>query len=217
MNRSDILREPDLLREPWPDLDRQREAATFGIWIFLASEALFFGGLLLAYTVDRITHPAAFAAAARETNVVFGTLNTAILLTSSLTMAVASQAAEAERFRRLTVRCLVATAILGAAFLVVKGFEYREDVEKHLVPGARFGLPDPASQLFFALYWTVTVIHATHLTVGIVAVGRLAWIGHRTPERLAGSPQVEVTALYWHLVDVVWIFLYPLLYLVGRA
>jgi cytochrome c oxidase subunit III len=213
------LRQEDLRREPWDGLAIQREASTFGIWVFLASEALFFGALLLAYTVSRVSHPEAFAAAARETNVWLGTLNTAILLTSSLTMAVASQAAQEESTARgrLPASCLALTAVLGLAFLVVKGFEYAEDVGKGLVPGAHFALPQAASQLFFALYWILTSVHAVHLTLGIVAVSRLAIRGWRAPGRLAGSPQVEVTALYWHLVDVVWIFLYPLLYLADRT
>jgi cytochrome c oxidase subunit 3 len=177
-----------LLREPWDNFERQREAGKFGIWIFLASEIL------------------------------FGTINTAILLTSSLTMAVASQAAAAKAgFRRLIIGCLLGTAALGLAFLVVKGFEYREDIEKHLVPGAHFALKEAASQLFFGLYWLVTGIHAVHLSIGIVMVSRLAFLGWRHRVELDDNPELEVTGLYWHLVDVVWIFLYPLIYLPGRA
>ncbi|KMO29092.1 cytochrome B561 [Methylobacterium tarhaniae] len=213
------------LREPWSELEtdpgtafaRQRDGATLGIWIFLASEVLFFGALFLTYTAARLAHPEAFAAAGRETNIVYGTLNTAILLTSSLTMAVASQAAETGLFRRLTLRCLAATAALGLAFLVVKGFEYREDIEKHLVPGAHFALDRGPAQIFFAFYWLVTVVHAIHLSIGIVLVVRLTVKGWRDPDILAENPQVEVTALYWHLVDLVWVFLYPMLYLPGRS
>lgn len=213
------------LREPWSDLEtdhetafaRQRNGATFGIWVFLASEALFFGALFLTYTATRLAHPEAFAAAGRETNIVYGTLNTAILLTSSLTMAVASQAAEKGLFRRLTLWCLAATAALGLAFLVVKGFEYREDIEKHLVPGAHFALMQAPAQLFFAFYWLVTVVHAIHLSIGIGLVARLIVKGRRDPDFLKENPQVEVTALYWHLVDLVWVFLYPMLYLPGRS
>lgn len=213
-----------LLREPWDGLDlgpepafaRQRHAATLGIWIFLASEVLFFGAVFLTYAVARLANPEAFAAAGRETNIVYGTLNTAILLTSSLTMAVAAQGAEKGLFRRMTLWCLTVTAALGLAFLVVKGFEYREDIEKGLVPGAHFVLKQGASQLFFALYWLLTPIHALHLTIGIVAVSRLIWLGWRDDAFLAENPQVEVTALYWHLVDIVWIFAYPVFYLPGR-
>lgn len=213
------------LREPWSELEtgpetefaRQRDAATFGIWIFLASEVLFFAALFLTYTAYRIANPEAFAAAGRETNIVYGTLNTAILLTSSLTMAVASQAAERGLFRRLTLGCLAATAALGFAFVLVKGFEYREDIEKHLVPGAHFALEQAPAQIFFAFYWLVTVIHAIHLSVGIGLVTRLLAKGWRDPDFLPVNPQVEVTGLYWHLVDLVWVFLYPMLYLPGRS
>lgn len=213
------------LREPWDELGlpeeaafaHQRAGATFGIWVFIASEVLFFGALFLVYTVYRTDHVAAFAAAGRETSIVYGTLNTAILLTSSLTMAVASQAVEEGRFRRTALWCLGLTAALGFAFLFVKGLEYREDIEKHLVPGAGFALPEAAAQVFFAFYWFTTVLHAIHLTIGIGLVARLTWNGWRDPDFLPENAQVEVTALYWHLVDMVWIFLYPLLYLPGRA
>jgi cytochrome c oxidase subunit 3 len=206
-----------LVKKPWARLPRQSEAATFGTWAFLASEALFFGALLLAYTANRIEHPDAFVAAARETNVFYGTLNTAILLTSSWTMAVAAQAAQKRAdFHRLIGRCLAATALIGVAFLIVKGLEYREDIEKHLVPGPTFPLADPASQIFFALYWVITGVHAIHLTIGIGLVTRLAVISYigRTP--LRRNPQLEVVALYWHLVDIIWVLVYPLIYLPGR-
>lgn len=207
-----------LLKEPWEDFGRQREAGQFGIWLFLASEILFFGALLLTYTVYRLGNVEAFAAAGRETNIWFGTINTAILLTSSLTMAVASQAAASnEGFRRLILACLAATVVLGLAFLVVKGFEYREDIERHLVPGPHFALKQPAAQLFYGLYWLVTGIHAIHLSIGIVMISRLAWLSWRDRIELGENPELEVTGLYWHLVDIVWIFLYPLIYLPGRA
>ena len=212
------MSETSLLKEPWDSFERQKEAGKFGIWIFLASEVLFFGALLLTYSVYRAGNVHAFAEAGRETNIVYGTLNTAILLTSSLTMAMASQAASAAAgFRRLIIGCLAATAALGVAFLVVKGFEYHEDIEKHLVPGVHFGLPDSASQLFFGLYWLITGIHAIHLTIGIVMVSRLAIIGWLRRAPLDDNPEIEVTGLYWHLVDIVWIFLYPLIYLPGRV
>ena len=207
-----------LLKEPWQYFDRQREAGTFGIWIFLASEVLFFGALILTYAVCRIENVAAFAAAGRETNIWYGTINTAILLTSSLAMAMASQAAAAkEELRRLILWSLAATAALGLAFLVVKGFEYWEDIEKHLVPGPHFGLKQPATQLFFGLYWIVTGVHAVHLTIGIVMVARLTLLGYLNKFQLDENPEIQVTGLYWHLVDIIWIFLYPLIYLPGRA
>jgi cytochrome c oxidase subunit 3 len=206
-----------LLREPWDRFERQRQAGKFGIWIFLASETLFFGALMLTYAVCRIEHPDAFAAAGRETNVWYGTMNTAILLTSSLTMAVASQAAaQSGRVKPLILSCLGATVALGLAFIVLKGFEYKEDIDKHLVPGAGFALSQP-EQLFYGFYWLVTGVHAIHLTIGIALVARLVVLGVARRIQLRRNPELEVTALYWHLVDVVWIFLYPLIYLPGRA
>jgi cytochrome c oxidase subunit III len=213
-----MSRATGLLREPWQDFERQRAAGTFGIWVFLASEALFFGALILTYTACRIENIGAFAAAGRETDIWYGTINTAILLTSSLTMAVAAQAAASSSgFRRLVLGCLLATAALGLAFLVLKGFEYKEDIEKHLVPDARFALKETAAQLFFGLYWIVTGVHAIHLSIGMVMVVRIALLGYRRTIQLDANPEIEVTALYWHLVDIVWIFLYPLIYLPGRA
>ena len=207
-----------LLKEPWDRFSRQKEAGTFGIWVFLASEMLFFGALILTYSVYRAGNPEAFAAAGRETNIVYGTVNTAILLTSSLTMAVASQAAAASMGRRrLVVGCLAATAALGLAFLVVKGFEYKEDIDKHLVPGTSFALKESAAQLFFSLYWLVTGVHAVHLSIGIVMVTRLTLLGGLGRVPIDHNPEIEVTGLYWHLVDIVWIFLYALIYLPGRS
>lgn len=206
----------NVLHPPWEELSRQREGATFGIWVFLASELLFFGSLLLIYTAYRVSNPDVFITAGRETDIWYGTVNTAVLMTSSLTMAVAAQAAEAD-MRRLTIWCLGATVVLGLMFLVFKGFEYAEDIEKNLVPGINFALKEPAAQIFFALYWIMTGIHAIHLSIGLGLVGRLAVFGALRRVQLRENPQVEVTALYWHLVDVIWIILYPLIYLMGRS
>jgi cytochrome c oxidase subunit 3 len=211
-----VIARAKVLQPPWKQLSRQREGATFGIWIFLASELLFFGSLLLLYTAYRVANPDVFITAGRETDLWYGTVNTAVLMTSSLTMAVAAQAAEAD-MRHLTIWCLGATVVLGLMFLVFKGFEYAEDIEKNLLPGANFALKEPATQIFFALYWIMTGIHAIHLSIGLGLVGRLAVFGALRGVQLRENPQVEVTALYWHLVDVIWIILYPLIYLMGRS
>ena len=203
------------LRAPWSRLSRQREAATFAMWVFLTSELLFFSGMILIYSACRYLHPAGFLAAARETNVWFGTINTMVLLTSSFAMAVAAQAGDA-RLRKLAIICLAATAALGLAFLTIKGFEYREDIQHHLLPGADFALTAPGAQLFFSIYWVMTGAHAIHLSVGIVLVGRLILETARRELPLS-SPEIQATALYWHLVDVIWIIPYPLLYLAGRS
>ncbi len=176
---------------------------------------MFFSGALLVYAAYRTLWPEAFAEAARETNIVYGTVNTALLLTSSLTMAIAAHGAHAG-LRRLTLICLAATAALGLGFLTVKGFEYAEDIRKHLVPGPGFRLAAPQAQVFFAFYWLLTAVHALHMCIGLGATGTMLWQGWRRTRPLI-SPGFEATALYWHLVDLVWIFLYPLLYLVGRS
>jgi cytochrome c oxidase subunit 3 len=203
------------LHEPWPSLARQKEAVSFGMWVFIASEVLFFGGLFLGYTVYRNIYPEAWRIAAQETEVFFGTLNTAILMTSSLTMAVASRSAEAG-FRRMTLWCLTATMLLGVAFLISKGFEYRSDLEKNLFPGPDFPLAPPETQIFWAFYWVMTGLHAIHMTAGIGVVSTVTILLYRERLPLEGSA-FEGVALYWHLVDIIWIILLPLLYLIGRA
>lgn len=204
------------LRHPWLDLDRQRRATVFGLWAFLASELLFFGGLFLAYTVNRSLHPNEFLAAAKETNIFFGTANTVILMTSSFSMALAEKAAAA-RLRRFSLAMVATTFLLGASFLVVKGFEYLEDIEHHLIPGADFALPSAPAQLFWTLYWLMTGVHGLHVTAGLIVIGRLFWLGYRRELPITATPDTEATTLYWHLVDVIWVLLFPLLYLAGRS
>jgi cytochrome c oxidase subunit 3 len=206
---------PDPIREPWEDLTRQREAASFGMWLFLMSEMLFFGGLFLAFSFSRAEHEAAFAAAANETDIAYGAANTAVLVTSSLTMTLATRAADAAH-SALAARLLAATAALGVAFLVIKGFEYRDDIERHLVPGAHFALQAPSAQIFFAFYWVMTGLHAVHLAAGVGLVTRLAVLVSRG--RLSpASPQIETASLFWHLVDAYWVVLFPLLYVASRG
>lgn len=204
-----------VLHEPWPSVERQKLAVSFGMWVFIASEVLFFGGLFFAYSVYRLLDAEAFKIAARETDVFYGTTNTAILLTSSLTMAMAVHGA-GHGFRRMTIRCLEATIALGLAFIVVKGLEYHGDLVKGLWPGPDFSLHPAATQLFWAFYWIATGLHAVHLTVGIgiVSVVTIRLARGTLPVQ---ATTFEVVALYWHLVDTIWIILLPMLYLVGRA
>jgi cytochrome c oxidase subunit III len=203
-----------ILREPWPNVERQRYGATFGIWTFLATELLFFGALFLTYAVYRSLHPEAFRVASHATDIVYGTTNTVILLTSSLIMTIAERAAT-DGLRRVTSTCLLLTAALGTAFLVVKGLEYSNDISKGLVPGPEFPLHPASTQLFWALYWVMTVVHAIHLTIGIGAVLLLMVLVNRNAIPLR-TPASEVISLYWHLVDVIWVTLYALIYLPGR-
>lgn len=205
----------EALREPWDSLRRQREAAAFGTWLFLGSEALLFGGLMMAFAVNRVLHGDAFAAAGHETKVVYGTVNTLVLLTSSLTMAIGAEAARAE-LKKLTLIGLSLTIFLALCFLIIKGFEWRDDFREHLFPGLDFKLKEPGEGIFFAFYWVMTGLHGLHVTAGITVIAWFTWQAW-TGQRALRSPAFEAVALYWHLVDIVWVFLYPLLYLGGRA
>jgi len=188
------------------------------MWVFLATEVMFFGGLFTAYTIYRSTHATAFAAASHHLDILLGTLNTGVLLTSSLTMALAVHAAQVGE-RRRTVAFLVATIILGIAFLGIKGLEYHQKFVDHLVPGASFSFPGTngrEAEMFFYLYFVMTGLHALHMIAGVIVVGVIAGMAGRgkfTPEYYT---PLEMTGLYWHFVDIVWIFLFPLLYLIGN-
>jgi cytochrome c oxidase subunit 3 len=203
------------LQEPWPDLRLQRQGVSLGMWFFMVSEVLFFGGLFATYAIYRSFNAEAFRIAGAQTAIVYGSINTVLLLTSSLTMTVALRAATA-RLRHLTLICLAVTAALGAAFLVCKGLEYHGDFAKHLVPGPGFPLAPPATQMFWGLYWIMTGIHALHLTAGIGVVLVVFILFKRNVIPVQGST-MEGVAIYWHFVDSVWIVLYPLIYLVGRS
>jgi cytochrome c oxidase subunit 3 len=191
------------------------ETGRLGMWIFIGSEVLFFGGLFVAYLYGRTHWPQGFAAAGRHTDVVLGTLNTGLLLTSSAVVALAVACSEHLAHRRFVARLLWLTAALGVAFLVVKGLEYRHEWQEALFPGPGFPVDVPGAQLFFVLYFLTTGLHAVHLVIGIAGIAALAW-GSGHARHWAAPRHVDAMALYWHFVDVVWIFLYPLLYLVER-
>jgi cytochrome c oxidase subunit 3 len=200
------------------DADQQRDASALGMWLFLVTEIMFFGGLFTAYVVYRAAFPVAFHAASHELDVTLGTLNTAVLLTSSLTMALAVHAAQVGK-RGMLVSCLLLTMLLGSTFVGVKGYEYWHKWHEHLIPGSHFVFhgPDPANaQLFFSLYFAMTGLHAVHMIIGIVLLGVLAVRGARGMFGRFYYTPVELSGLYWHFVDLVWIFLFPLLYLLGR-
>jgi cytochrome c oxidase subunit 3 len=210
------MSEESFLRPPWNALERQHQAVKFGMWLFLASEVLLFAGLFAGYSVYRSLYPAGFLAAGRHTDIVFGTVNTALLMTSSFTLAAAGNATRSGLLF-LARALLWGTIALGLLFLVLKGFEYREDIAKGLFPGPTFPLAEPGAALFFSFYWIMTGVHAVHVTGGLIALTRLQVASHDASGWLAGSSSEEATALYWHLVDVIWIVLYPILYLGGRA
>ena len=210
---------PKALAEQFDDLGQQRHAAELGMWIFLATEALFFGGLLLGYAVYRHLYPEAWIAAARETEVLIGTANTAVLLTSSLTMWLAVKAGEAGR-RDAVILALGLTAAFGALFLGLKAYEYYLDWAHSLVPGLRFAFDkaDPKqAEIFYYVYFCLTGVHALHLTVAITAVLVVLFLVRTGRLAYKETATLTVLGLYWHLVDVVWIFLYPMIYLPGRA
>ena len=204
-----------LLAEQFEEAGQQKEAATLGMWTFLATEVLFFGVLFMSYLVLRSLHPRAFELASHHCNRLFGTINTAILLTSSLTMALAVYAAKVGKIKALK-RCLWLTIFLALGFLFVKALEYREDIIEHLVPGPTFSpeLPKQA-ELFFYLYWAMTGLHTIHVLVGLGMLSVLLLLAHRNRFSEKYHNPVEIGGLYWHFVDIVWIFLYPLLYLIS--
>jgi len=202
--------------EQFDDMPQQQEASTLGMWTFLATEVLFFGGLFMSYIVYRYAYPQAFAEASRHTIVVYGTMNTAILLTSSLTMALALHAAQEGRNKAL-FRYLLITILFACCFLVIKGLEYHEDLDEHLWPGRHFRPELPAqAQIFWFLYWAMTGLHALHVTVGVVVLSIIAHMAWRQKFSTHYYNPVDISALYWHFVDIVWIWLYPLLYLINR-
>lgn len=206
------------LAHHFDDLEQQRESASLGMWAFLVQEILFFGGLFVAYTAYRNLHPDAFREGSHHLSVTLGVVNTVVLIGSSLTMALAVHAGHAGDARRIQ-RWVVLTMVLGAVFLGIKAVEYGGKFEEGLVPGAHFAtesFEDPRVEIFFSLYFAMTGMHALHMIIGfglMIWLIRLARRGRFTREY---STPVELVGLYWHFVDIVWIFLFPLLYLIGR-
>jgi cytochrome c oxidase subunit 3 len=207
------------LAHHFADLGQQRDAGRLGMWIFLATEVMFFGGVLMTYAIYRAANLPEFRAAPAHQNITLGTINTIVLICSSLTMALAVFSAET-RNRSALVRYLLLTIGLGLAFLVIKGFEYHHDWVEGLVPGPTFqaarweheGLQAPAAQLYFTFYFILTGLHALHMVIGIGVLGIQAGLARRGWFVEYPTP-IELTGLYWHFVDIVWIFLFPILYL----
>jgi cytochrome c oxidase subunit III len=238
---------PAHLAHQFDDVEQQRQASTLGMWIFLITEVMFFGGLFAGYTIYRSMYPEAFIVGSHLLSIKWGGLNTVVLLMSSLTMVLAVHSAQTGK-RNLTAVWLVATMVLGLTFLGVKVIEYSAKIEHHLVPGPNFHF-DPAHvgvehgsehapavekgaghnylqaleivkprnvQLFYSFYFTMTGMHAVHMIIGVgimLAMLRLTLRNRFSPDYYA---PLEISGLYWHFVDIVWIFLFPLLYLVGR-
>ena len=209
---------PHGLRHHFADLDQQRESATLGLWVFLVTEIMFFGGLFAAYLVYRTAHYDAWVIGSEHMDFWFGTINTVILLCSSLLVALSVHAVQAGHNKTCGLYLWIASA-MGVAFLVLKGFEYHAHIVEGAVPGAlwKLAVPDPqAVQMFFYIYFVMTGLHALHVTIGIILLAVIGWHAAKGAYSPANHNAVHVSGLYWHFVDVVWIFLYPLLYLIAH-
>ena len=207
------------LREQFDTVEQQKDASTLGMWIFLITEIMFFGGMFLAYTIYRSSYPEIFAICSSSLNVYIGAANTVVLLCSSFTMVMAVRSAQLGKQGAIIFN-LILTLGLGFVFLGVKAYEWNEKFVEHHIPGPGFHFEGIAqqgpAQLFFSLYFAMTGLHALHMVIG---AGILTWLiikakqGTFTAEYMT---PVDVAGLYWHFVDIIWIFLFPLLYLIDR-
>jgi cytochrome c oxidase subunit III len=225
-------------RHHFETIAQQNDATNFAMWLFLLTEIMFFGGLFTAYLIYRNWYYPAFVAGSHQLNIPLGGLNTLLLITSSFTMAMGVWSAEMRKQGAL-VLCLVLTFILGTGFLVVKTFEYKEKIEKHHVPGLHYSLnsflnpdsdeaakaagdkPMPLdmarhTEIYFFLYFAMTGMHAVHMIIGIVILAFMIFRARAGAYTTGHVTYVENFGLYWHFVDIVWIFLFPLLYLISR-
>ena len=206
------------LQHHFDDMEQQAEASTLGMWVFLVTEIMFFGGLFLAYLVYRSAYATGFQEASNHLNVIWGAVNTIVLIVSSLTMALAVRAAQTSAPPKTQVGWILATMALGAAFLGVKVVEYTDKFTHQLVPGPNFvwnGKFPEAAEIFYSLYFCMTGLHALHMIIGLGIMTVIAIMAWRRQFDASWYTPVEVSGLYWHFVDIVWIFLFPLLYLIG--
>ena len=217
---------PELLHH-FVDAEQQRDAASLGMWLFLATEIMFFGGMFCAYLIYRYWYYSEFAAGSRSLDITLGTVNTAVLICSSLTVALGVRAAQMGK-RKLLVILLLLTIVFGFAFLGIKGVEWYDKYKEHHIPGPSFNVDDLVNaypqihidqqheQIYFSLYFAMTGLHALHMIIGVgmfVFLTYYAWKGRYTPKYYT---PIEMGGLYWHFVDIVWIYLFPLLYLIDR-
>lgn len=206
------------LQHHFESLAQQKEASTLGMWVFLLTEVLFFGGMFLAYLVYRTWYFEAFAEASRDLDLALGGFNTVVLIASSLTMAMGVRAAQTSE-RNKIVFWLSLTILLGLVFLGVKAVEYEHKFAVGHVPGVNFHSDSPwalQQQLFFSLYFLMTGLHALHMIVGVAIMSVILWMSWKGRFDAHYYTPVEMAGLYWHFVDLVWIYLFPLLYLVER-
>lgn len=207
-----------LVAEQYDDADQQHATAQFGMWVFLATEVLFFGVLFAGYAVCRVRDPQAFLLGSQHTEIIFGAVEAGILLLSSATITLAVNLISFDA-RRVVTGLLAVTALLGLAFLVLHGIEYSHEYDEHLMVGVDFAQHGPHArgiELLFFLYYAMTLYHSLHVFIGVCVLATIAMLVWRRKIRSEYTTPLVVAALYWHLVDIVWIFLFPLMYLVGR-
>ena len=206
-----------MLREQFGTPEQQRETATVGMWIFLATEVMLFGGLFAAFTIYRMYYTAGFDEGSAEMEIVLGSVNTAVLITSSLTMALSIYSAALGKMVR-TYYLLLTTAAIGLVFLAIKFTEYYLHYQDHKVPGVWFESSSPhaaAVQMFFVFYFIMTGLHAIHMTIGICLVVFFAWRTAAGSFNAEYYTPLEVVGLYWHFVDIIWVFLFAIFYISG--
>jgi cytochrome c oxidase subunit 3 len=208
---------PSALAHQFDDAEQQFDAATLGMWLFLATEVMFFGGMIAGYVVYRAYYPEAWAEGSHHLDIRLGAFNTAVLIGSSLTMAMAVYYGQSGK-RRALITFLILTMVLGSVFLGVKVIEYSHKYHEGLIPGSLFTYQgtSPNLELFFSFYFAMTGMHALHMIIGLGVMLVLVWMAYRNKFSPQYSSPVEISGLYWHFVDIVWIFLFPLLYLIGR-
>lgn len=211
---------PRGLQHHFDDPAQQFQSSALGMWIFLVTEVMFFGGMFGAYTIYRGVYPEAFAATSRFMNVTIGAINTGVLICSSFTMVLAVRAAQLGR-RKGIILFLVLTLALGAVFLGLKYAEYHEKWVDHHVPGPSFHFEEERyahqAEILFFLYFAMTGMHAVHMIVGAGLILSLIYMAYRNRFSAEWFTPVEMVGLYWHFVDIIWIFLFPLLYLIGHT
>ncbi len=206
------------VEEQFANADQQRHAAQLGIWLWLITELLLFAGLFLAAMILHLVHPASVKAATNHLKFWIGATNTAVLICSSLTM---SGAIVLSRLggQRWMLRCMLMTAALGSLFLVLKGYEYYQDYVEHMTPflDRPYALAgDAASRLFVNLYFAVTLLHGLHLTTGVAILLGLTWQASRPGYLLHHQNRIEIFGLFWHFIDLIWMIVFPVIYVLGR-
>jgi len=209
---------PAIHAHQFDDPVQQHEASWLGMWVFLATEVMFFGGMFLGYMFYRSAYPQGFASASNRLDIWLGTINTAVLICSSFTMALAVRAGQIGQ-NRLVMIFLCLTIVLGTLFLGIKFTEYYQKFEERLVPGNDFrfeGALVSSAEIFFSFYFAMTGMHAVHMIIGVSLLTALIVKTSRGRFSATYNTPIELVGLYWHFVDIVWIFLFPLLYLVGR-